>query len=107
MLIGALLAPLVMRWESIFRYAQDIWAPMAAPVVVVFLCAALWRDAHGRGALACLWLAVLTVPLTLVRAILADAGIHFLPASLENPLVLVPITGLPLSSIGGVRPEAR
>jgi len=30
LLIGALLAPLVMRWESIFRYAQDIWAPMGA-----------------------------------------------------------------------------
>ena len=87
LLIGALLAPLVMRWESIFRYAQDIWAPMAAPVVVVFLCAALWQTASRR-ALACLWLAVLTVPLTLVRAILADAGIHFLPHNLENPLVL-------------------
>ena len=41
-----------------------------------------------RGALACLWLAVLTVPLTLVRAMLADTGIHFLPPNLENPLVL-------------------
>ncbi|NUQ63184.1 MAG: sodium/solute symporter [Pirellulales bacterium] len=88
LLIGALLAPLVMRWESIFRYAQDIWAPLAAPVVVVFLCAALWRSAGERGARACLWLAVGTVPLTLVRAVLADAGIHFLPANLENPLVL-------------------
>jgi SSS family solute:Na+ symporter len=88
LLIGALLAPLVMRWESIFRYAQDIWAPMAAPVVVVFLCGALWRNAPERGALACLWLAVLTVPLTLVRAVLADRDIHFLPANLENPLVL-------------------
>jgi len=88
LLIGALLAPLVMRWESIFRYAQDIWAPMAAPVVVVFLCAALWRNANSRGALACLWLAVLTVPLTVTRAILADAGIHFLPPNLENPMVL-------------------
>ncbi len=88
LLIGALLAPLVMRWESIFRYAQDIWAPMAAPVVVVFLCGALWQNASERGALACLWLAVLTVPLTLTRAILADAGIHFLPPNLENPMVL-------------------
>jgi SSS family solute:Na+ symporter len=88
LLIGALLAPLVMRWESMFRYAQDIWAPMAAPVVVVFLCGALWHSVHQRGALACLWLSVLTVPLTLVRAMLADAGIHFLPPNLENPLVL-------------------
>ena len=49
LLIGAVLAPVVMRWESIFRYAQDIWAPMAAPVVVVFLCGALWRSAARAG----------------------------------------------------------
>ena len=42
LLIGALFAPVVMKWESLFRYAQDIWAMMAAPVVVVFLCAALY-----------------------------------------------------------------
>src|SRR2546422_6475882 len=34
----------VMKWPNIFRYAQDIWAPMAAPVVVVFLAGALWRS---------------------------------------------------------------
>src|ERR1043166_5293122 len=52
LLIGAVLAPIVMRWQNIFRYAQDIWAPMAAPVVVVFLAGALWRRANERGALA-------------------------------------------------------
>ena len=31
LVIGALSAPVVMHWDSIFRYAQDIWAPMAAP----------------------------------------------------------------------------
>lgn len=88
LLIGAAIAPLVMRWESIFRYAQEIWAPMAAPVVVVFLCAALWKNVHSRGALACLWLAVLTVPVSITRGLLADANVHFLPPNLENPLVL-------------------
>ncbi|MBN2578312.1 MAG: sodium/solute symporter [Pirellulales bacterium] len=88
LLIGALLAPLVMRWESIFRYAQDIWAPMAAPIVVVFFCGALWSSATERGACACMWLAMLTVPLTLVRKILAENGISILPANLENPMVL-------------------
>src|SRR5437870_2311349 len=33
----------VMKWENIFRYSQDLWAPMAAPVVVIFLAAALWQ----------------------------------------------------------------
>jgi SSS family solute:Na+ symporter len=87
LLIGALFAPIVMRWENIFRYAQDIWAPMAAPVVVVFLAAALWKNAAERGAMACLWLAVLSIPFTLTKSILADANIHFLPATLENPMV--------------------
>jgi SSS family solute:Na+ symporter len=87
LMVGAALAPIVMRWENIFRYAQDIWAPMAAPVVVVFLAGALWKGATGRGAMACLWLALLSVPFTLMRAILADRDIHFLPSTLENPMV--------------------
>jgi hypothetical protein len=77
----------VMKWQNIFRYAQDIWAPMAAPIVVVFLAAALWKPANSRGALACIWLAIGTVPFTLLKGILADAGIHFLPPNLENPMV--------------------
>jgi SSS family solute:Na+ symporter len=87
LLIGALLAPIVMKWQNIFRYAQDIWAPMAAPVVVVFVAGALWPRAHARGAVACLWLAIFSVPFILLRAILADAGVHFLPKNLENPMV--------------------
>lgn len=88
LLIGALLAPIVMHWDSIFRYAQDLLAPMAAPVVVVFLCAALWQQPSRKGAMACMWLSILTVPLMIVKGILADANVHFLPANIENPLVL-------------------
>ena len=87
LLIGALFAPVVMKWESLFRYAQDIWAPMAAPVVVVFLTAAMWKKPGQRGALACLWLAILTVPFSLIKAVLADSDIHFMPAALNNSLV--------------------
>ena len=87
LLMGALFAPVVMRWENIFRYAQDLWAPMAAPIVIVFLAGALWPRANERGALACLWLAVLSVPFGLLKAVLADRGIHFLPSNLENPMV--------------------
>lgn len=87
LLVGALFAPIVMKWENIFRYAQDLLAPMAAPVVVVFLAGALWKPATERGALACLWLSLLSVPFILVKAILADRQIHFLPSNLENPMV--------------------
>ncbi|MHB8522809.1 MAG: sodium:solute symporter family transporter [Limisphaerales bacterium] len=112
LLIGALFAPIVMRWQNIFRYAQDIWAPMAAPVVVVFLAGALWQNANERGALACLWLAALSAPFILTKAALADAGIHFLPANLENPMVfggvfalaaLVLLIGLSSRRVSGVR----
>ena len=88
LLVGALIAPVVMYWENLFRYCQDIWAPMAAPVVTVFLGAALWDRAHARGAVVCLWLAILTIPLTFVKAILGDFGIHFLPPNIENSMVL-------------------
>jgi len=84
---GALFAPVVMKWDSIFRYCQDIWAPMAAPAVVVFVAGALWRPARQRGAVACLLLAMLTVPLTFLKSFLADAGLHFVPPNLENSLI--------------------
>jgi hypothetical protein len=84
----------VMRWENIFRYAQDILAPMASPVVVVFLAGALWKPAKERGALVCLWLSLLSAPFILIKAILADRDIHFLPANLENPMVFAGAYGL-------------
>ena len=94
LLVGALLAPVVMRWENIFRYAQDILAPMASPIVVVFLAGALWERATERGALVCLWLSLLSAPFILTKAILADHDIHFLPANLENPMVFAGAYGL-------------
>ena len=56
-------------------------------VFVLFLAAALWQKAAASGALACLWLAIFSIPFTLTKSILADARIHFLPANLENPMV--------------------
>jgi Na+/proline symporter len=94
LLLGALFAPVVMKWDIIFRYAQDLWAPMAAPVVVVFMAGALWKGAEEKGALLCLWLSILTVPFTLMKSILADGGIHFLPPNLENPMVFAGAVGL-------------
>ena len=87
LVVGALFAPVVMKWQSIFRYCQDIWAPMAAPAVVVFVCGALWRPAKERGAIACLLLAILTVPFTFLKSFLADANIHIVGPNLENSLI--------------------
>jgi SSS family solute:Na+ symporter len=87
LLVGALFAPVVMKWDSIFRYCQDIWAPMAAPAVVVFMGGALWKPARERGAVACLCLSILTIPLTFLKSFLADSGVHILPGNLDNSLV--------------------
>jgi solute:Na+ symporter, SSS family len=87
LILGAMFAPVVMKWDSIFRYCQDIWAPMAAPAVVIFICGALWKPAKERGAIACLVVAVLTVPLTFLKSFLADANIHIFSANLENSLI--------------------
>lgn len=94
LLFGALIAPVVMRWENLFRYCQDIWAPMAAPIVTVFLGSALWNRADARGAMACLWLAILTIPFTFAKAILGDHGIQFLPVNFQNSLVFAGTVGL-------------
>jgi hypothetical protein len=67
---------------------------MASPVVVVFLAGALWKGATERAALVCLWLSLLSAPFTLIRAILADHDIHFLPVNLENPMVFAGAYGL-------------
>ncbi len=97
LLIGAVIAPIVMKWENLFRYAQDIWSPMAAPVVVVFLSGALWENAGKRGALMCIWLSILTIPFIIFKVILSDAGIEILPYNLTNPLVFA--GAITLSSI--------
>lgn len=95
LVVGAAFSMVVAKWDNMFRYCQDIWAPMAAPAVVVFMGGALWKGARQRGAVACLWLSILTVPVTFAKQILLDwktaafpDGIHFLPATLENSMVL-------------------
>ncbi len=99
LLFGACFSIAVSKWENMFRYCQDIWAPMAAPAVVVFMSGALWRRASQRGAVACLWLSILTVPLTFAKQLLADRGIHFLPATLENSMVFAGLVFLASSAI--------
>lgn len=73
LLLGALMAPVVMNWDSMFMYSQEIWAPMAAPAVVAFLGGALWKPGKERGAVACIWLAILTIPLTFSLKFINDA----------------------------------
>ena len=50
--------------------------------------------ASARGAKACLWLAILTVPFSLAKAILADNDIQILPENLRNPFLLAGVISL-------------
>jgi len=47
---------------------------MAAPAVVAFLGGALWTPGKERGAVACMWLAILTVPLTFSLKFINEAS---------------------------------
>jgi len=78
---------LVMRWENIFRYARTSGRPWRRQSSSSFSPPPL-DASHRTRRLACLWLSILSVPLVLTKAILADANLHFLPANLENPMVL-------------------
>jgi solute:Na+ symporter, SSS family len=87
LVFGALMAPVVMNWQNMYRYCQDIWAPMAAPAVVAFTGGALWKQATERGALACLWLSIATVPMTFLLKFLGMAYPDLLPLALQNPMI--------------------
>ncbi len=78
LVFGALWAPMVGRFGSIFAYAQDSWALMLAPVMAAFLLAILWRKMTAAAALAALFLAVPMLVLVYLRqfgGILADVNI--------------------------------
>jgi SSS family solute:Na+ symporter len=67
LLFGALWAPMVSRFGSIFAYAQDSWALMLAPVMAAFLLAIFWRRMTAAGALAAFSLAIPMLVLVYLR----------------------------------------
>jgi hypothetical protein len=42
---------------------------------------------------ACLWLAILSIPFILAKSIVTDFGVRILPEALENPMVLAAVFG--------------
>jgi len=67
LVFGALWAPMVGRFGSIFSYAQDSWALMLAPVMALFLLAILWKRTTRAAALTALFLAVPMLGLVYLR----------------------------------------
>ena len=78
LVFGALWAPMVGRFGSIFAYAQDSWALMLAPVMAAFVLAIFWRRMTAAAALIALSLAVPMLVLVYLRqfgGVLAGANI--------------------------------
>jgi SSS family solute:Na+ symporter len=67
LVFGALWAPMVGRFGSIFSYAQDSWALMLAPVMAAFLLAIFWRRMTAAAALAAFSLAIPMLVLVYLR----------------------------------------
>ncbi len=51
-IIAALWAPQIQKFDSIVKYFQQLLSYLAPPVVAVFLCGVFWRRATGTGAFA-------------------------------------------------------
>jgi len=78
LIFGAVWAPMVGRFESIFGYVQECWALMMAPCVAVFILAILWKRATNTAAVVTLSSAIpwlLVVFLRQFYGILADVNI--------------------------------
>ena len=50
LVVGAIWAPVVMRFGNIFSYFQECWFLIAAPIMAIFLLAVFWRRATAQAA---------------------------------------------------------
>lgn len=92
LVFGALWAPMVGRFGSIFAYAQDCWALMLAPVMAVFVLALFWKGISRTAAVAVLFMAFPMLLVVFVRelfGILADVNIFNLSAVIFVVSILV------------------
>ena len=75
---GALWAPVVGTFPTIFDYFQQSWAVMAAPVAIVFTVGALWKRATNTAAVSTLVLGILTIPVAFwLQRMVLPKGFNF------------------------------
>ena len=82
--IAALWAPQIDRFDSVVKYFQKLLSFMAPPVVAVFLAGLFWRRATGTGAFAALITGLIT-------AVLLMAFGHLTPLGGWNFLYVAPL----------------
>ncbi|MFA6470731.1 MAG: sodium/solute symporter [Candidatus Latescibacterota bacterium] len=75
---GALCAPIVGTFPTIFDYFQQSWAVMAAPIAIVFTLGALWKRATNKAAVSTLILGILTIPVAFwLQRVVLPKGFNF------------------------------
>jgi SSS family solute:Na+ symporter len=67
LVVGAIWAPIVMRFGHIFSYFQECWAFIAIPVAVLFTLGVLWKGVTARSAL---WTLCLSFPMLVLPYLL-------------------------------------
>ncbi len=78
--LGALWAPVIGQFRSLWIYLQAVQAYLMMPMAGVFFVGVLWRRTNTSGVLACVATALVVSPV-----LIADAQRHFLPF-LAHPL---------------------
>jgi Na+/proline symporter len=79
--LGAIWAPIIGRFPSLFIYLQNVQAYMMMPFAGIFFLGVLWKRATAAGVLACTAAVCVVAPLLML-----NGQKHFLPF-MEHPLL--------------------
>jgi solute:Na+ symporter, SSS family len=79
--LGALWAPVIGQFRSLWIYLQTVQAYLMMPLAGVFFLGVLWRRVNAAGVYACLATAAVVCPL-----LIAESQAHFLPF-MAHPLL--------------------
>ncbi len=104
MVLAALWAPQIERFESLFRYLQQVLAYTVPPIVAVYLVGAFWSRANARGA----WCGVVAgtaagILLFFSNVVFGWTSLHFLYVA--PVLLLVSLVAIWIGNLGGKAPS--
>ena len=102
--LGALWAPVIGQFRSLWIYLQAVQAYLMMPMAGVFFLGVLWRRTNATGVFACVATALVVSPV-----LIADAQGHFLPSGAPAPPALAAprLRRLPLRHGGAGAGESR
>lgn len=104
--ISALWAPMVGKFDHIFQYFQQCWAFVASPMVVVFILAVLWKNYSNQAAFLTL---LMVFPMFAMPYVLQIASIStnaFIVAGYASVIILMLSVVISLATPGSVSKNA-